>query len=299
MSAEREAETAALSPAAPPVSKPVVITVFTAIASQAALITALLYFFGRVHVSAVYGYFGIDANSLGFSTSDYVVGSLNATLPPVVLCALAILAVLALVKRLDRVVSLIRQRGRIKRMTTIAIGVVIVMCAIVVLNGISRLPTAAYSRGYPLPIAVMGMAVAVGVGRRILAPAGGNAQPTDPLWSMMVAAFALAGVLWVTDLYVGASGHREGEDKANTLRSSTSSDLVLYSANRLAIAGPGVQSDSIIGADNRYHVQYSGLRLLIRTAQEYVIVPAYWQKGRDHVIVLPVGDSIRFDLVPH
>ena len=71
---------------------PAIVTVFTSIASQAALITALLYFFGRVHMSAMYNYFGVDANSLGFSTSDYVINSLNATLPPVMLCALAILS---------------------------------------------------------------------------------------------------------------------------------------------------------------------------------------------------------------
>ena len=275
------------------------ITVFTAIASQAALITALLYFFGRVYVGAVYGYFGIDANSLSLSTSDYVIGSLNATLPPILLCALAILAIIALLRRLDHVIFLVRQRPGVKRIATIVIGVVIVVCVVVVLNGISSLPTAAYSRGYPLPIAVMGMAVAVGVGRRILATADGNVEPTDPLWSMMLAAFALAGVLWVTDLYVGASGHREGEDRANTLRSSTSSDVVLYSADRLAISGPGVESAAITGTDNRYHVQYSGLRLLIRTPKEYMIGPACGEKGRDHVFVIPVGESIRFDLIPH
>ena len=276
---------------------PAIVTVFTSIASQAALITALLYFFGRVHMSAMYNYFGLDANSLGFSTSDYVINSLNATLPPVVLCALAILSVLTLVKHLDRTVNLIQQRPRIKRLTVIVTVVVVVACLIIVLNGISNLPTASYSRGYPLPIAVLGLAAAVGMGRRLLAPSSG--RTTDPLWSMMVAAFALAGVLWVTDIYVGADGTREGRDRANTLRSPTSSDFVLYSANRLAIAGPGIQADPITTDGNRYRFQYSGLRLLIRTPREYVILPAYWQKGRDHVIVMPVDDSTRFDLVPH
>ena len=178
--------------------------------------------------------------------------------------------------------------------------VVAIVCLIIVLNGISSLPTASYSRGYPLPIAVLGLAAAVGLGRRVLARSvPSTSHATDPLWSMMVAAIALGAVLWVTDLYVGADGTREGRDRANTLRSPTSSDLVLYSTNRLAIAGPGIQSDPITTEDNRYHFQYSGLRLLIRTPREYVILAAYWQKGRDHVIFVPINDSTRFDLIPH
>jgi hypothetical protein len=116
---------------------------------------------------------------------------------------------------------------------------------------------------------------------------------------MTVAAFALAGVLWVTDLYVAADGNREGQDRANALRSPTSSDFVLYSANRLAITAPGIKSDPITTEGTRYRFQYSGLRLLIRTPHEYIIRPAYWQKGRDHVIIVPVDDSTRFDVILH
>jgi hypothetical protein len=277
---------------------PAVVAVFTSIASQAALITALLYFFGRVRTSAKYGYFGVDTNSLGFSTSDYVIRSLNATLPPVIVCALAILAVLAIAKHLDRAVDFTQQRPRIKRATLIATAVVILACVLVIVNGISNLRTASYSRGYPLPIAVLGIAAAVGMGRRLLAPNAHPTHSTHRLWSMAVAAFALAGVLWITDIYAAADGNREGRDTANTLRSPTSTDFVLYSVDRLLISGPGVQSSPITTPDSRYHVQYSGLRLLVRTAREYVILPAAWQPG-DPVIVLPVDDSTRFDLIPH
>lgn len=299
MPADPEAAPQTASTAATQVLTPAAVTLFTSIASQAALITALLYFFGRVHTNAVYNYFGVDTTSLGFSTSDYVIGSLTSTLPPVIICALAILAVLAVVKQLDRAVNFIQQRPRIKRTTFIATAVVIIACLIIVLNGISTLPTASYSRGYPLPLAVLGIAVAIGMGRRLLVPSVRSGQTTDPLWSMMVAAFALAGVLWVTDIYVAADGNREGRDRANALRSPTSSDFVLYSANRLAITGPGIKSDPITTEGSRYRFQYSGLRLLIRTPHEYIILPAYWQKGRDHVIVVPVDDSTRFDVIPH
>lgn len=299
MSTESKAEPQNASAATAQVPTPAVVTVVTAVASQVALITALLYFFGRVHTEALYNYFGVDASSLEFSTSDYVIGSLTSTLPPVIVCALAILAILAAVRQLDRAVDFIQQRPIAKRVTITVTALAITACLIIILNGISSLPTASYSRGYPLPIGVVGLAAAVGMARRLFADRAHKGHSGDPLWSMMMAAFALAGVLWITDLYAAAEGNREGRDRAATLRSPTSSDFVLYSVDRLAITGPGVRDDPITAADNRYHFQYSGLRLLIHTPHQYIVLPAYWQKGRDHVIVIPVGDSTRFDVIPH
>lgn len=299
MASEPEAPLRITPATATKVLTPAAVAVFTAIASQAALITALLYFFGRVRTSALYNYFGLNASSLGLSTSDYVIGSLNATLPPVIVCALAILAVLAATQHLDQAGDFIQQRPRIKRMTVIVTAVIIVACLVIVVNGIFPLPTAAYSRGYPLPVAVLGIAAAVGMGRRLLSASARSDHTTDRWWSMTIAAFALAGVLWITDLFAAADGHREGRDIANTLRSPTSSDFVLFSVERLAISGPGIQSDEITTEGSRYRFQYSGLRLLVQTPREYIILPAYWQKGRDRVIVIPVDDSTRFDMIPH
>src|SRR5690242_16639858 len=94
------------TPASPvPALPPALVAVVTSIASQAALITALLFFYGRVRTGAFYGYFGIGTHALQFSTSDYVIGSLNATLPPVIVCALAILAVLAIARHLGQAVD--------------------------------------------------------------------------------------------------------------------------------------------------------------------------------------------------
>lgn len=280
---------------------PAVVALFASIASQAALIAALLYFFGRTHTNAFYGYFGVDSNSLGFANTDYVLRSLNTTLPPVIASALAILAILAFAKHVDRIANLIQERPWLKRTTAIVMGIVIVLCVVIVVNGISDLDTASYSRGYPIAIAVLGIAVAVGMGRRLL----GRSADQDPhrTWSMTVAAFALAGVLWVTDLYAAADGEREARDTAHTLLSQTSIEFVLYSANRLALDSPPPDDipppAPLTKEGNRYHFRYSGLRLLIRTPREYVILPARWRKGSDPVIIVPVDDSTRFDVIPH
>jgi hypothetical protein len=277
---------------------PALVAVFTTIASQAALITALLYFYGRVRTGAYYGYFGIGTNALGLSTSDYVIGSLNATLPPVIVCALAILAILAISKHLDRAVDFIRSRPRLNRATVILIAAVLVVCVVVLVNGIVPWRYVSYSRGYPMPIAVIGIAAVVGVGRRVLLPTTRWPSSTDRVWSMAVATFALAGVLWIADLYAGADGIDGARDFAKTLQSPTSTQFVLYSTERLLISGMGVRTNVIDSPGSRYHFQYSNLRVLVRTPDELIILAAEWQKGRDPVIVVPVDDSIRFDVIP-
>ncbi len=277
---------------------PALVTVFTAIASQAALITALLFFYGRVRTGAYYSYFGIGTNTLGFSTSDYVIRSLNATLPPVILCALAVLAVLATAGHLGRAVDLIQERPRLKRLTVLVTVILVAVCIAVLVNGIAPWPQAAYSRGYPMPIAVIVIAAAVGVGRRLLLPGTRTPDTTDRMWSMVVATFALAGVLWIANLYAGADGIREARDTAKTLQSPTSTQLVVYSADSLLISGPGVGFNTVDNPGSRYRFQYSNLRLLLRTADNYILLPAEWKKGDDPVIVIPADDSIRFDVIP-
>jgi hypothetical protein len=277
---------------------PAVVAVFTSIASQAALITALLYFYGRVRTGSFYGYFGIDTNALGFSTSDYVIRSLNATLPLVIVCALAILAILAVAKHLDRAVDFIDVRPRLKRATVIAIAVVVVVSVAVLVNGIAPWGPASWSRGYPMPVAVIGIAAAVGLGRRMLLPRTRLKDSTDRMWSMVVATFALAGVLWIGDLYAGAAGVQDARDFVTTLRSPTSTQLVLYSTQSLLVTGWNVQTTPFETPGSPYRFQYSNLRLLVRTPNEYVIMTAEWQKGRDPVVVIPVDHSMRFDVIP-
>jgi hypothetical protein len=278
---------------------PAVVTVFTTIASQAALIAALLYYFGRVHTNAVCAWFGVDMSTLGLSTTEYVVRSLNVSIPPVVLCALFVLVLLTGARHVDTAVKRVRDHPGWYRAAAIGTAVVIVMAVGVVLNGISSLSTNWISRGYPMPVAMLVLAVAVLVARRLFPRTDSAPSTTDRLWSLTLGAFVLAGVLWLITLYAAGDGNRAAREKADTLRSPTSNDLILLSENLLAIRGPGIQVDPITADGSRYRFQYSGLRLLFRTAHEFVVVPAEWQKGRDHVAFIPIDDSTRFDVVPH
>jgi hypothetical protein len=66
------------------------------IASETALFTGVLYYFGWVRAHASLGYFGVDPGLVGFSTPDYVLRSINVAFLPFFYAAIAALMLLGL-----------------------------------------------------------------------------------------------------------------------------------------------------------------------------------------------------------
>jgi hypothetical protein len=75
--------------------------------------------------------------------------------------------------------------------------------------------------------------------------------------------------------------------------------VMLYSAERLSIDGPGVKVDEISQSGSKYHYQYSGIRLLARSEDKYLLLPKYWQPRRDRVFIIRDDGSIRIDVAVH
>src|SRR3954454_2539443 len=76
--------------------------VATSFVAPATFITALLFYFGYVSSRAEYAYFGVDVDTIGLSTRDFVMRSPQALLVPVLLLTVlgaALLAVTRLLKR--------------------------------------------------------------------------------------------------------------------------------------------------------------------------------------------------------
>jgi hypothetical protein len=273
----------------------------TTVASQAALITALLYYFGWVRTRATFDYFGVDVSLLGFSTTDYVLRSLNSALRPLLVAGLVAVAALAARRPLLGLVDgLARNRTRRLRIIT-ALAVLAVVLSLVVINGLSDLDTARYTRGYPLPLAVLGVAASVAVARHLYLPgtdarsAGGAPEAPARIWALTLATLALAGAVWGIALYAHQLGEQRAVQLAGQLRRDA--QVLLYSADRLAIDGPGVVVDTLTQDGSRYAYRYSGLRLLIRSDGRYLFVPAGWRKGVDRVFVIDAEQSVRIDVI--
>jgi hypothetical protein len=100
--------------------------------------------------------------------------------------------------------------------------------------------------------------------------------------------------LWATSLYAGSTGTRNAQALVRSLPSRPA--VVVYSVQRLALAGPGV-TDEQLGPGALYHYEYQGLRLLIMRSGTYYLLPVGWHRPLDLTYVLTDSDQIRVVLL--
>lgn len=129
---------------------------------------------------------------------------------------------------------------------------------------------------------------------------GWLSSPVDlhsPIRVSLLLTLGLTGVLWAVSLYAYQDGVKSAVYLAGELPGRPV--VVLYSVERVSIDGPGVKVAEIAQSGSKYRYQYSGIRLLSRSADKYLLLPKYWQRGRDRVFVVRDDDSIRIDVAAH
>jgi hypothetical protein len=278
-----------------------------AFASQTVLITALLYYFGWVRTQADFGYFGVDTSLLGYTTADYLLRSVDSAFPPLAVLALVALLLLSF----HRWVVV---RAVAAPVNTLIGKVLIVFVSTAPLFGVT-LAAVVLARllfpdkiGWPLGLALSIMLIsAVGVlgysqHLRSLRLAALGRRPEDRHGSSQTRAGAvvlvtlgLLGVLWWLALYATQVGERIAVDSVEALQDQP--EIIIYSSDRIALAGPGIVVDEIQQAGSKYRYRYGGLRLLVQAGGKYILIPVGWQKGRDSVFLVQGNDAIRLDII--
>jgi hypothetical protein len=93
--------------------------------------------------------------------------------------------------------------------------------------------------------------------------------PHSRVQGLVLLVLGLLGMMWAVSLYANQVG--------TTVAAQLAADLpykppvVIYSTERIAIAGSGVKDDEITQPGNKYHYKYSGLRLLIHSTDRYIL----------------------------
>jgi len=118
-------------------------------------------------------------------------------------------------------------------------------------------------------------------------------RPSRTYYLALLALGLMAG-LWVVSVYGDYVGTRVATNTAAQLPNR--SGVVVYSTERIALNGPGIDVREIALPDTKYHYQYTGLRLLVRARDKFLLLPASWQHGRDRVLLLRDDESIRIDI---
>ena len=271
---------------------PALARVLGQVVAPVTLITALLVFFGWSRTAALFGWFGVDPTSLGFSTTDYLLTSQDGLFVPGVVIALLVLAgtwLLSLVRRSGRAESL--RRPWIAPVV-IAVGVLFTANGVlgIVHRGlfVDRLAVA------PLCLVVGVALVSIGAhvvrSRRLTYSRGAGVAELTALAVVMS-----MGLFWAAGDYSAAVGRQRAAALAESL--DRYPQVVPYSEKALGIApASGVTVEPCRATPGgAYGYRYSGLVLLLNSNGQYVFLPVGWTRADGSAIAVPKSDGVRLD----
>ncbi len=271
---------------------PGVAKVIGQIVAPITLITALLIFFGWSRTTALFGWFGIDPTSLGFSSTDYLLTSQDSLFVPGVVLALLVLGVMWLlaVARRGSARSVMSRRW-VGPAAAVAGGLLAANGVLGIFGSglfIDRVGVAPLS--LIIGVALLSFAVQTIRSRRLTYTRGAGIAELTGLTIVMAMA-----LFWAAGDYSSAVGRQRAFDLANGL--NRSAQVVLYSEKSLGI--PAENGVAVVrctgGTTAAYGFRYSGLMLLLNSNGQYVFLPVGWSRAQGSAIAVPKSDQIRLD----
>lgn len=267
------------------------------IASQAAVLTAVLYYVGWARTQATLGYFGVDPKLIGYSTEDYLLRSLNSFFGPFIVTTLVGLCLIALHHSILKPRAQSGSRWTLRLLRTGMILGLAISAIVCVRLAVPK--TVTYPRGLLLPLALL-IAITLLVycmHLRALHETSDGRLYNVPRKALQVGLLSLGviGAMW----FVAQYAQTVGEDRAKRIVAGlrTDPEVVIYSGSPLAINGLGVQVAAIGKEGDKYRYSYSGLRLLVSGNGKFVVIASGWRKG-EGVHILPDDGSFRIDIAP-
>lgn len=275
----------------------------TSIVAPATVLSTLLFYFGYVSSRAQYEYFGIDVDTTGLSTQDYVMRSPQPLLTPLLVLTLLGIGGLVAHRAVRRRIVGAESPEATRRYERLArrgqwLGTALVGAGVVLLGTYSYLRDwALFSMVTPLLLAagsaLIGYSARTRSALRSTAPA-----PADPASVMLrrsitalVFVLVVANVFWATATLAQWSGRglaRYGAGHLDRLPS-----VILDTHERMFLRDPGVQETALPAAPGQtFRYRYRHLRLLIVGHDRLFLVPERWSAS-DSTLVVPMDGSVR------
>lgn len=261
-------------------------------------VTTLLFYFGYVSARAQYDYFGVDVDTVGLTTQDYVMRSPQPLLVPMLVLTLVCAALVAMHTAVRRRMS---DGARFRRWfrRAVAVGLVLIGLGVVLLFAYPLVSTwAYYPLVTPLTFATGGSLTGYGLTmlRRLTAtPPATDSRHNDSSSAVIVLIWVavVAGVFWATATVAQWSGLGLGKEQARHLNELPS--VILDTQERLFLpSGTGVEERVLdLASDQQtFRYRYWKLRLLIQGDDQMFLVPDTWSAGNTTLLV-PLDDSVR------
>jgi len=256
--------------------------VATNFVAPATFVTALLFYFGYVSSRAEYAYFGVDVDTIGLSTRDFVMRSPQALLVPVLLLTVLGAVLLALVRLLDRHLPTDDGVGWIQRSGWAVVG----LGAVMVLGYRWIGGWAPYGLVTPLVLAA-GLLVLAWVWQR-----------TGARGAAVALAVIAGGVCLFWAMATLAEWTGTGVAKRTARNFDELPAVVLDTKEPLYLTDGVVQETRLPKeADQQFGYRYRGFRLLIQAGDRMFLVPEHWTPSGSTLMVPTDDVRVRFRFV--
>lgn len=264
------------------------------------IISALLFYFGYVSSRAQYKYFGVDVDTIGLSTQDYVMRSPQPLLVPLLVLVVIAVALVAVHLWVTAWLGRARpERARIVTHRALYIGLAILAAGITL---IILYPVLAdwpyYNLVTPIIVAVGAGVVAYSwrlVSRlppqpdALPSPAGSPALRRMGL--VLLCVLVAATLFWSTATIAQWSGRGLARQDARHLDDLPR--VILDTKERLYITDPFIKETALPPSEGQtFRYRYRNLRLLIQGKDRMFLVPDAWSAS-DSTLVVPLDDSVR------
>lgn len=245
------------------------------------LITALLFYFGYVSARSQYEYFGIDVDTVGLSTQEYVMRSPQPLLVPLLVMTLLAVAGLLVHNAIHPTETGVRRASR-ATVVLLLIGVV----GLLAYPLIGQLPYYALVVPTVIGLAAATLAYLTYVRRKLNPQQGGQ---TALIALLVVVTVTCA--FWATATTAQYSGR--GLAKADAENLDKFPVVILDTKEKLALRSPGLEETALRpGAGQTFNYRYRGLRLLVVGDDRLFLVPQQWTASNTTVVV-PLDGSVR------
>lgn len=261
------------------------------VVAPATLLTALLLYFGRMHAFGFFDHLGVSYTAMDLTPADYLVRSADGMIPPLALTGTAVLLVLW-GRQLVRPRLSERARVRSRRVLVpllAAVGVGAGVLAVADTAGAELFVQVPELRGLSLCAAVLALLAAARLARGTR-PVPATAAVTE--WGV---SFVLLGVglFWAVGAYASGVGAGRGVQFEQSL--PWLADTTVYSERSLGLTGPGVTVTPCAGPDAGYRFRYDGLKLVVQSGSQFLLLPAGWTSTDGSAVLLPRGGGYRLE----
>jgi hypothetical protein len=288
-------------PEEPAAALPHLAKIFGAIVAPTTLLTALLYYFGWSHAYWFFNYFGVNSTLLGFTTSDYLMRSVDALFVPMTVVACA--AFLGLWGH--SVLTARFAAGSRPRALRVLLPVTAILGCVLAIGGVASVFTATVLSRHlvaaplSLGLGVLLLAYAAHLWRSLATERynfrGSRGWAAVAEWAVV---FVLVGLslFWAATDYSAAVGRSRAAAFVADLPFYPS--VVVYSQRSLSLHAPGVREVRCRDSQAAYRFRYDGLKLMLESGGQYLFVPSAWTPGQGVAILIPRSDSLRLEFFP-